>query len=392
MKVWIVNPFDNLPAEGSRPMRYFLMASAFSRAGHDVTYWTADFSHTAKSERRIPDDRPAECGARIAFRLVHEPPYFSNVSLRRLLAHRRWAKNWRSAAAEAAPPDLIVVSTPPLAIGREAGRYAAKTGAKVIVDIMDDWPGTFRRVAPGFALWPLARLARRNILSAAAVTVVADRYADLARSYGFKGETRRFYHGIELPPTVEPSPSKTTRLVYIGSLGRTYDLRTVVEALALLPGATLDVAGDGEQAEELRSVSDRVRFHGHLADGELRKLLSNCDIGIVPMSRESCVGVPYKLADYSAAGLAVASSLGGESGRLLARYDAGVAYRAGDPQSLAASIKSIGPRLATLRANSRRMAEAEFDAAAIYSDYVAFAMSLFSANHQPQAADHRDEP
>lgn len=37
MTVWIVNPFDNLPVEGYRPQRYWLMARAFARAGHAGT-------------------------------------------------------------------------------------------------------------------------------------------------------------------------------------------------------------------------------------------------------------------------------------------------------------------------------------------------------------------
>ena len=39
MNVWIANPFDNLPPEGARPQRYWLMARAFARAGHAVTLW-----------------------------------------------------------------------------------------------------------------------------------------------------------------------------------------------------------------------------------------------------------------------------------------------------------------------------------------------------------------
>ena len=32
MTVWIVNPFDNLPPEGYRPQRYWLMSRAFAEA------------------------------------------------------------------------------------------------------------------------------------------------------------------------------------------------------------------------------------------------------------------------------------------------------------------------------------------------------------------------
>ena len=101
MTVWIVNPFDNLPTEGYRPLRFWLMAEAFVRAGHEVTYWTADFSHANKAPRRILPDVPPP-----PFRVVtlHEPPYARNISLRRLWAHWRWAKAWaKAAAAEAAP-------------------------------------------------------------------------------------------------------------------------------------------------------------------------------------------------------------------------------------------------------------------------------------------------
>lgn len=384
MTVWIVNPFDNLPTEGYRPLRFWLMAEAFVRAGHEVVYWTADFSHANKAPRRILPDVPQP-----PFRVVslHEPPYARNVSLRRLWAHWRWAKVWAKAASAEPVPDLIVVSTPPLAVGGEVRRYAARRGTKVIVDVMDDWPGTFERVVPRWALAPLRAVARRNCRAADAVTVVSDRYADLARSYGFTGPVRRFYHGIALPPAPSPatgreaSAAPALRLLYLGNLGRSYDLTTVIEALALLPGATLDIAGEGEQVPALKALAEtaapgRVRFHGYVGRAALADLLSARDVGIVPMAPDSCVGIPYKFADYSSFGLAIASSLGGESGRLLARYGAGAAYRGGDPQNLAAALRMLAPKLAGARAGARRLAEAEFDADAIYAAYVRFATDL----------------
>ena len=83
----------------------------------------------------------------------------------------------------------------------------------------------------------------------------------------------------------------------------------------------------------------------------------------------------YKFADYSRAGLAIVSSLGGESDMLLAKYGAGASYRAHDARSLAAALRSLSPRLAEAKAASRRMAEAEFDATAIYDEYVGFVMA-----------------
>ena len=56
MNIWIINPFDNLPLEGFRPQRYWLMSQAFAAAGHDVTLFTTDFNHTTKKRRVVVRD------------------------------------------------------------------------------------------------------------------------------------------------------------------------------------------------------------------------------------------------------------------------------------------------------------------------------------------------
>ncbi len=108
----------------------------------------------------------------------------------------------------------------------------------------------------------------------------------------------------------------------------------------------------------------------------MNALLRSCDIGIVPMQGESCVGVPYKFADYAAAGLAILSSLEGESADLLSRYQAGLLYEANDADSFVTKVKELFPQLETMRAGARRLAESEFDARQIYRDYVNTVVNL----------------
>ena len=90
MTVWIVNPFDNLPAEGYRPQRYWLMAEAFAAAGHDVTLWTQDWSHARKTRRK---ERPS--GKAFALRFVHVPGYRRNICFRRMPGTGRWRRGLR---------------------------------------------------------------------------------------------------------------------------------------------------------------------------------------------------------------------------------------------------------------------------------------------------------
>lgn len=390
MNVWIVNPFDNLPLEGYRPMRFWLMSEAFRKAGHNVVYWTGDFSHANKKKRVLNSDVEAPFDIEI----LETEPYFKNVSLRRIKSHRKLAKTFLKVAREAIrdgrrkTPDLIIASSPPLGLVDASHTIASETGAKVIVDIMDAWPETFERVVPRFLLWPLRRLARRNYLRAAAITTVADNYVELARSYGFSKDIRRFYHGITKGDSPR-SPHTSTgtvplRIVYAGNMGRSYDLATAVEAVGELGAlATLDIAGKGEQEASLKALVEKkgikgVRFHGYLSEAELEELLNDSDIGLVPMDPSSCVGIPYKLADYAKSSLAVVSSLGGESARLLNEYGAGVSYSFGNSPSLVNAVKSILPRLDEMRRASSKMLDEQFDSCRIYDSYVDFAAHVFS--------------
>lgn len=404
MNVWIVNPFDNLPMEGYRPMRFWLMSEAFRKAGHNVVYWTSDFSHANKKKRVL--DSGVE--APFDIKILETQPYFKNVSLRRLKSHRKLAKTFLEVAREAIrdgrykAPDLIIASSPPLGLVDASHTIASETGARVIVDIMDAWPETFERVVPRFLLWPLRRKARRNYLRAAAVTTVADNYVELARSYGFSKDIRRFYHGITKgdrplnpkgdcphPPFPVPhSPHPLTgtvplRIVYAGNMGRSYDLVTAVEAVVELGAlATLDIAGKGEQEDALKELVQRkgikgVKFHGYLSESELGELLKTSDVGLIPMDPSSCVGIPYKMADYAKSSLAIVSSLGGESARLLNEYGAGVSYSFGESASLVQAVKSLLPRLAEMRKASSRMLDEQFDASKIYDSYVDFAIRIF---------------
>jgi len=186
--------------EGYRPQRYWLMSEAFARAGHRVTYWTQNWSHARKDERRLTGDKTLEdLSAALPFTLkfVRVPGYCRNICLKRIWSHWRFAKNWAALASAATEvPDLIVVSSPPLFIGREVRRFCARTGAKYIVDIMDAWPETFERVAPRWSLGWMRRLARDNYRQAAGITAVAQRYLDLAKSYGAVCPQHLCYHGI----------------------------------------------------------------------------------------------------------------------------------------------------------------------------------------------------
>lgn len=379
MTVWIVNPFDNLPLEGYRPQRYWLMARGFATAGHKVVYWTSDFSHATKRKRVLV--REVDDGFTV--RLVPSMPYPANVCLRRLASHWRLARTWRRLAEkEVGAPDVVVASTPPLGLCAAALNFAKRRNALFVADIMDAWPETFERIAPAWSLFPMRRIARRIYTRADAVSAVASRYIDLARSYGATAPVKLSYHGIEVAghgtriagQRGEGNSKNPLRLVYIGSFGASYDLETAIGAVRQMPDVTLDIAGSGPKEAHLRELAascERIRFHGYLTDAEMKALLRSCDVGIVPMFPDSCVGVPYKLADYAASGLRVVECLGGETRSLVERYHAGAHYEPGDVASLVAAL-ARPPDAAWDASGFIR----QFDAKRIMAEYVAWVEGL----------------
>ena len=301
MVVWVQNPFDNLPSEGYRKQRYWLMCEAFARAGHQVVFWTSSFSHAKKAER---DQGSGIRDQGIEVRLIPTLPYPKNVCLARIRSHRAYAREWMRLALDNRTiehseqsniPSLIITSTPTLSAASAALAIGRALGSKVVVDVMDAWPETFERLAPKGLRWLIKpfllgmyRTARQIYREADLVTGVCERYRKLTR----RDDYYLAYHGIELRRDQGlgirdqgwfAGSTRKTRLVYAGNLGKTYDLETVVKAVEENGEFELDVAGFGE----FKCDCPRVRFHGLLSEQDLQSLLGRCDVGIVPMRPDS---------------------------------------------------------------------------------------------------------
>lgn len=393
MVVWLANPFDPLPGEGGRPLRYWLLCRALAAAGHEAVWWSSDFHHLRKRRREVPSAYSAEG---FCVRLVPTRPYASNTSWARWRSHLSYAADWERLTAgalergECAKPDVLVVSQPPLGLFDGAARLRARWGCKVVVDIQDAWPEVFYLLLPrwaqglGRAVFSSCHaMARRAYRGADALSAVCERYAELARGAGAGTEPRVFRLGAELPAAAArpEAADGILRLCYIGNLGVSYDLRTVVEAVFALAaegvGVSLDVAGDGPLRKWVEAVAGRagspVRFHGYLPEEPLLALMGRCDAGVIPMVDRSWVAVPNKVADYAASGLAQICGLSGESLELLSKFEAGVGYAAGNCLSFKAAAERYArdrSLLARHQANARRMARELFDAAKIYPELV----------------------
>jgi glycosyltransferase involved in cell wall biosynthesis len=423
VNIWIFNPYDPLPGEGLGALRYAQLAEVLVSRGHTVTWWSADWSHTLKARRS-----PSLENRKLTVKLVAVPSYRRNISLRRVWSHLSYARGIAKQSVDHADvdgkPDIILFSVPPMESGAVALKLGRLYGARVVLDVMDAWPETLQLALQGSSmpaaaaslvgrvgLWPYARLMRRYCREADAVCAQSDAFANHARRYGAVGKigvfrlaagsmeqgagsmeqgagsaergagsAERVAGGAELG-----SGEPILRLVYLGSMGRVYDLETLVDAVLrfLREGRAieLDLVGEGEQRVALGArvaaagQASAIRFHGYQTGEPLNQILAKADVGVIPMDPGSQVAVPYKAADYLSFGLVVVNSLPGELEAMLERDACGMPYTAGDVGSLMAAIRPWLEQPALRqrgREGARRLFAAEFDGKRVYGAMASF--------------------
>jgi glycosyltransferase involved in cell wall biosynthesis/O-antigen/teichoic acid export membrane protein len=89
-----------------------------------------------------------------------------------------------------------------------------------------------------------------------------------------------------------PSRSETPRLLYLGRLKRYKRIELLLDVIAEIPDAVLDVAGEGDHRPELeaeiarRGLADRVVLHGHVSEAEKAALYARAWVNLTASSAE----------------------------------------------------------------------------------------------------------
>lgn len=404
MRIWLINPYGPIPGESWRDYRFTMMAEALNDAGHEVIWWTSNFSHHFKKHRsKYWEDRQALPNTTI--RLVPTPGYQKNIGVGRIIRDIVFAiRTYRRGKTEASP-DIIVYAESPLTFGYAGQKLAAFHKIPIIFDQMDLWPELFEQVFPQW-LRPLTKVLfrpiyanrRHNYKMLDGVMALAKPYLEAAFAVAPTLRTRPsalVYNGVDVgafrsemlqhSQSFQMLHSKQAGeiwAVFAGSLGPSYDIPTVMEVARRLEGTSskirLIVAGDGPYAEQVQQfITDRgntrLLFVGKLAPTVLSGLYSYCDIALCAYSSRSNVEMPDKIYDYTAAGLPIINSLRGEISSVIKDQRIGLQYRAGDSDDLLnASLRlelDAGLR-AEMAENSRRVGEL-YDKKVQYRKFVA---------------------
>jgi glycosyltransferase involved in cell wall biosynthesis len=366
--------------------RYFTLAKKIVLAGIDLEVITSTFYHATKTQRNYTKDFLGSFPYKVS--LIHESGYGSNVSLKRILSHKEFAKNVIEYIKKRKKPDLIYCVIPSLDVAYMVTKYANKNNIKVIIDIQDLWPETYKMIfnvpiISDIVFYPMKRIADKAYSAADEIVAVSQTYVDRALRVNKKCNSGySIFLGAELSKFDTATkgansinkPSDELWIAYIGTLSYSYDIPSIIKALTLLqekngPRVKFMVMGDGPLRKDFEKLAKEkginCEFKGQLEYTEMVKFLCKCDIAVNPIVGSSAASIVNKVGDYAAAGLPVINTQDCKEYKdLLNDYNAGLNCKNGDIKDIALGIEKLC-KDATLRNrmgnNNRRFAEERFD-------------------------------
>lgn len=366
--------------------RFLYLAKMLTSSSDDnkVEIITSSFRHTTKKYRNEPAE---EWPFKITF--IEEPGYPKNVCMKRFQSHHVWGKNVLNYIKDREKkPDVIYCAVPSLTGPDLVAKYCEKENIRFIIDVQDLWPEAFQMVVnipviSEIFFAPFTALANSIYKRADAICAVSDTYCQRAAKVNKKvKDTTTVFLGTELAtfdryaaenPVLEKKEGEIW-LAYCGTLGSSYDLTCVMDALELINNRGLKapqfiVLGDGPRKDEFEQYAKQkgidTVFYGRVPYDKMCGILSACDMVVNPITKGAAQSIINKHADYAASGLPVVNTQECEEYRnLVDGYKMGFNCNNNDSRDLAEKMLILigDKRLrSVMGANARKCAEEKFD-------------------------------
>jgi glycosyltransferase involved in cell wall biosynthesis len=265
--------------------------------------------------------------------------------------------------------DLVLVESPPLPLALPAAALARRSGARLVMYCADLWPAVplaMGALHPGFVADRLEDLESICYRWSWRITVPTEGlYAALAK-HPDAGPPKLLLlpNGVDTavfrPLDSSTRPDEAERLapldrralfMYMGTLGASQALDTIVDAAALLRGnADIGFAliGDGPERSRLEAKArslglDNIRFLGAVAPDALAAYVAFARATIAPLRDVALFSAtrPAKVLPSLACAKPVVFAGRGEMATLLERERCGVVVPPEDPPALAAAVMRL---------------------------------------------------
>ena len=375
-----------LTREGAGGTRSYEFARQLVAAGHEVVMVTAG-SGRAGEERAVEGIRVIEVGGGHGdYVRATAVPYPRRIASFLRFAARATATVLR----EAAPPDVVFATSPPLTMALPAVAASRRHRAPLVFEVRDLWPeapiqmGALRNPL----VQRLARALERSIYRFSChVVALSPGIREGVMSAGVAPDRVTLIPNASdldlFSPRVDAGDLRAQLGVsdrflssYFGTMGEANDLSQVIESAAILQergeeSVAFVLQGDGKrraalEEEVLRRGLRNVRLLPASGKDSVARLAAASDACMIIFKDVPILATnsPNKLFDTFAAGRPAIVNTPGWQRDLVERHEAGVFARPGDPAHLAEQVLFLRdhPELAgRFGRNARRLAETEFD-------------------------------
>lgn len=397
MNIWLLQASEPMPVVNSeeRLLRMGMIAQELDKRKHKIIWFANTFDHFQKKQL-YDKDTIINVNGNYSLYLIHANGYKKNISISRIMNHRKIAKKFAKIAKTLEKPDLIYVSFPTIDYAEEAVKYGKEHKVPVIVDVRDLWPDIFYHnlpkvlsfIASPYIKW-MNHKTKRIMKDAYAINAVSEEMVNwgLKKGERLKQEKDRyFYIGYEQPKSViseeqqELINKEKFNISFFATINNQFDYEKIVQLAKELEekdkSIIINICGDGPQLEGLKEKTkglSNVCLLGWLDKEKLNYVLKNSKVGLAPYKNtfDFQMSVSNKFAEYISYRLPILLTSEGYMKTLIEKYECGFSSQDMSKMSeFIIKIKSNPKEYERMSDNARNLYEKEFIAEKIYKELV----------------------
>lgn len=385
--------------------RFRYLCEFLVKKGYEVDLITTTFQHWEKKQRNLEsvDQKSYPFG----IKFIYEPGYRKNIDLRRVRSHKIAAENLRKLLEKEGDYDLIYAEIPPNDVALAAAEYAHRNKIPFVADVNDLWPEAMRMVfdipiVSDLLFYPLKRDAEKVYSLTSGVIGTSDEYRDrpflnqkrdvLKETVYVGNEIFVFDREAERHADEVQKEDGTFWVTYAGTIGTSYDIRTMVLAAEELmkQGKTkirFQILGDGPTREMLENLAkerkiQNVKFTGYVPYEQMAAYLVKSDVLINSFVRKAPQSIVTKIGDYLAAGKPMINTcMSPEFRKKVERDGFGINIEPEDVRELVNAVEWMYENEAErndMGNRARKIAEEQFDRPVSYGKIEAMISSLIA--------------
>jgi colanic acid biosynthesis glycosyl transferase WcaI len=379
MRILLLTHFY-MPEIGAPQRRWRELVTGFTAAGHQVAvcaplphYPHGSAAAIGAEGMRILEWEDGTLGERV-LRLPYVPS--SSGSMVQQLADQSVASAavcLISRSLRNNRPDVVISTTPALPTLFAGDAIARLLGVPHIAEIRDAWPDLFgdlrlvskvtRGLVPARGTEAIEKRGLPAVFDrverrASAVVVTTESFAEKLRTRGLEKVVCIRNTAVPFRPSARHRrriAGDVLRLLYVGTVGRSQGLDTVVRAVLATSNIELRIVGAGAAKPALEALAtpaaNRISFYPQTTGQDLEDMWRWADSGVVSLADVPAYErtVPSKLYTLMARGVHITGVLAGESAEIVEQSGAGHVVAPGDERKLRELLEALRGTAGSLR-------------------------------------------